>query len=77
MVYVCCIGIKNIFRYNKFKLEAEQSRLQLEKLTLQRELYQKELQSMQDDQYWEFLAKKRLGYVKPGEIVYKIVPQIN
>jgi len=31
--------------------------------------------SMETSEYWELLAKQRLGYCKEGEVVYKVFKQ--
>lgn len=72
-IYVCSIGIRNYFRYNGFKLE---------QLALQEELikerrrnldYKHQLLAMEKPEYWELQAKNKLGFVKKGEKVFKIV----
>ena len=75
VVYVCCIGIKNIFRYNKFKLEAQENERVLKHLTFQQDAYNKKLLSIENEGTWELLAKTRLGYVKKGEVVYRFLPK--
>lgn len=73
-VYICGIGINNIFRYNAFRSElAEQQRvLMLENRSNQ--LYKRQLSQLEAPGFWEYQAKIRLGYVLPGEVVYKVIP---
>ncbi|MCP4050925.1 MAG: septum formation initiator family protein [bacterium] len=71
--YICSIGIKNIFRYNKFKLEYSDLTTEYLKELHLNEVYNKQLSSLNNDFYWEALAKKQLNYIKKDEVVYKVI----
>ncbi len=75
LLYAIIIGIKRIFRYNVFLKDYQAKQLLLANEKRQNRLYRKQLNQMQDDQYWELEARKRLHDVKPGEIVYKFCAQ--
>ena len=71
--YLGSIGIKNIFRYNKFQLETQSLATELHKETAIQTEYKRELAAMCRPEYWQQLAQKRLGLVNKGEVVYKII----
>lgn len=71
--YIFFIGLKNIFRYNTFKLEkARIIQRHASLLNLNQNLHAR-LQEMNSETYWEFQARRQLGYIKPGEKTYKLV----
>lgn len=72
-IYLAGIGIKNIFRYNRFQLEAQSLVAELQKETIHQTAYKQELEAMRQPEYWQQLAQKRLGLVNKGEAVYKII----
>ncbi len=72
-VYICGIGIKNIIRYNSFKLHYTTLIADLRKETHINESFKNQLLAMNETGYWELKAKEQLGYVKPGETVYKLI----
>jgi cell division protein FtsB len=74
-VYICSIGMRNIFRYNKFKRSYDETVFEL---NIEQKKYQKFKQILADMKsldYWELQGKKRLGFVKNDEIVYVISPK--
>jgi len=64
----CLSNRKVIARYEAVKKNYAQA------LDLNKELKQK-VQTINSDSFIELTARKRLGLVKPGEIVYKIVEE--
>jgi len=72
---MCAIGISNIFRYNAFCTEFEEQRRLLLLETHTNQVYKHQLSRVEDPLFWELEAKRRLGYVKPGEVVYKVIPK--
>lgn len=72
---MCGIGINNIFRYNAFRKEYEDKRRLLLVETKINQGYKYQLSRLDGFDFWEVEAKTRLGYVKPGEIVYKVIPK--
>lgn len=73
LVYICSIGIKNIFRYNKFKLEYRLLNAQLTKEKQRNIQLKQRLTMLKKPFFWEMIAKQKLGYIKKGETVYKII----
>lgn len=73
-VYMCAIGINNIFRYNAFYSEYDALNRSLLTETRINQSYKRQLSQLDSPELWEFQAKLRLGYVKGGEVVYKIIP---
>lgn len=71
-VYVCYIGVKNILLYNAFKAEYKTALVQYEEEVHLNNRYKESMQEMQGPDYWELQAKQQLGYVKKGEVVYKL-----
>jgi len=72
LTYTFFIGLKNVFRYNKLRVQHEKTlnRYQLE--LAKKENFEKQLEQMKQNTYWELQAKQKLSYVKPGEVVYKL-----
>jgi|GEM_PF-1491607 len=72
MGYSIWIGLKNLFRYNAYIVEYTQ--LYQDMLTENRvnDRMKQLLSLLQDQSFWEMTAKTKLGYVKEGEVVYKI-----
>lgn len=75
LLYVCCIGIKNVFRYNSFKLTQAHTQAVLDRVQLRNSRLKQQMQAMEADHYWELTIKERLGWVKQGEIDYRILPK--
>jgi cell division protein FtsB len=67
------IGLKNLFRYNKFKIEYARLQEDYEDEQKRHLDYLHQLASMQSPDYWELQAKAKLGLVCPGERVIKIM----
>ena len=75
LVYICTLGIKNIIRYNVYvKLHHSWSDKQA-RLLDDVFLLRNEKERLTRPHYWEVLSKQRLGYVKKGETVYKVVKE--
>ena len=72
-IYTCCIVIKNIFRYNIFRLDHGNLENQLEKQRRVNKQYKKEILELDNETYLELSAKKKLHLVKSGEKVYKFI----
>ena len=72
--YMCYIGIQTIFRYNSFKLEYQALNDQFQKECLLNHQYTAGLASMKDGDFWEMEAKVKLGMVKEGETVFRMIP---
>mgnify|MGYP003330267889 CR=1 FL=1 len=71
-VYVCGIGVKNVFRYNKLRLDYARNLTALENEKQLNRKYKNQLTRMKSPRYWELAAKRDLGYVRKGEQVYKL-----
>jgi len=72
LFYCLYIGIRNIFRYNAFRLEHTTTSQEYLKVLEKNHLLKSELQEMEKDEYWERKAKQDLGLIKKGERVVKI-----
>ncbi len=72
LIYIFYIGIKNILRYNAFKQELSNAFLQLEEEYRLNRLYKRQLADIDKPEFWEIQAKEQLGFVKKGEVVYKL-----
>ncbi|MGE4169540.1 MAG: septum formation initiator family protein [Candidatus Margulisiibacteriota bacterium] len=75
LAYTSYIGIKNIFRYNGFKLEYQAKLDAFNVETKLNQRYRTQLLLMDRPEFWENEAKTRLGFVHPGETVYKPIYQ--
>lgn len=74
-LYICGIGIKSVFRYNAFHRERAMLQEELRNVSKQNNYYKALLSRRNNPEFWELQAKQRLGYVKPGEQVYKVVQE--
>ena len=73
LFYVCAIGIHNLFRYNAFNKDYNTAaKHYLNELHLNKE-YIKQLLLIDTPEYWELLAKEKLGYTNKNEVVFKIL----
>jgi len=72
LCYTCGIGINNIFRYNRFRLELKYLNETLIYEQEKSNKLKKKLLKIKSKNYIELLAKQRLGYVKPRETVFKL-----
>jgi len=72
LFYVCSIGIHNVFRYNAFKFEYLDALAKYESEVKKKEWYEFQINAQDRESYWEEKAKMELGYVKNGEVVYKV-----
>ncbi|NDC82074.1 septum formation initiator family protein [bacterium] len=75
--YICGIGINNIFRYNAFRRELDEQERILLLENHANQLYKRQLSQLDTPGFWELQAKNRLGYVNPGEVVYKVIPDTS
>lgn len=71
-LYVCYIGIKNILTYNAFKSECKIQAANYQQELILNRSYREKLNHIQDPDYWELQAKEQLGYIKKGEVIYKL-----
>jgi len=72
LTYTFFIGIKNIFRYNKLKVQYEKVVMKYQTELQKKEEYKVQIDQMKFQDFWELQAKQKLGYVKQKEIVYKL-----
>ncbi len=74
-LYICGIGIKSVFRYNSFHREHAELQREFLAVSKQNTYYKALLSRRNNPEFWELHAKQRLGYVAPGEQVYKVVQE--
>ena len=74
LVYVCSIGIRNVFRYNTFRLDYLEAVSVLKYEQQRNQQFYHQLEQMEHTNYWELRAKQ-LGYRSKNEIVYKLNPE--
>lgn len=72
--YSMWIGLKNIFRYNAYVTEYNQLRRDMMNENRMNDRSKRWLSLLQSPSFWEMAAKTKLGYVKEGEVVYKVHP---
>lgn len=72
--YIFSLGIRNIFRYNAFKLERTELVSRRNSLLQQQRVLVRQLYETGSPDFWEFQAKLNLGYVNSGEHVYVFLP---
>ena len=69
--YSLGLSLRNLLRFNKFKQELVLSEnALLEQIEIKRK-FEKEIERMKQDNYWELEAKKKLGYSQSDEYIYK------
>jgi len=73
LVYVCCIGIRNIFRYNRFKIDYEVSVQALNNQLRLNSDYKQKLAATSQNEFWALEAKQQLGLVNKYEITYQLI----
>ena len=73
-LYLSGIGLKNIFRYNTFKLEYAQLLEKVEEERHRNITYKSDLSRLKMHAFWEEQAKVKLGFTKKGEVVYQFLP---
>ena len=76
-IYVVSIGIKNLIRYNAFKFEQKGLIKSLEKEQKIHQDWTDRFDKTHSDEFWELEAKRRLGFTKQGEVVYKLINPSN
>ena len=72
-VYICCIGIKNVFRYNGLKQHYAALKIETTKSEQFNQKLKHNLAAMENPSYWELDAKQRLGYVYKHEEMIKVI----
>ena len=72
-IYIFFIGIKNIFRYNMFKQEHSSLNQQFARASRVNSELKETMRKLQDDDFWEMHARKKLGFIKKNEKVYKFI----
>jgi cell division protein FtsB len=73
LTYTFFIGIKNIFRYNKLRVQYEKTLVRYESELEKKERFKTQIAQMQSQDFWELQAKSQFGFVKKDEVVYKLV----
>ena len=72
LIYICYIGIKNIFRYNVLTREYK---IMSNNLIEQKNMYNiinHNISLSTKPWYWHYLAKKELGYVHKYETIFHL-----
>ena len=72
-LYVCYIGIENIFRYNGFKIECQAVEDQFKREQQLKQFHMAMVRSVNDPEFWEMEAKSKLGMILPGEQVFRVI----
>ena len=72
-LYVCGISVKNIFRYNTFKMEHRELSAVVNKERRTHERLQIQILRLGTSDFWEIEARQRLGMTRPGEKIYQFV----
>ena len=72
-LYFAIIGIKHFFLYFQLKHDIAFLSQKKERLENQEKALLQEYKHLNSEAYWEYLARKELGFVKKGETVYKLL----
>jgi len=72
LLYISGIGIKNIIRYNDFRIRYARITQQLAYETQRKQEYSYTMRDMSSLSFWEVKTKERLNYKAKGETAYKI-----
>ncbi len=62
---------RNILRYSTYKQDLKIKNEELACLVIEAQGYRDILSSLESKEFWVLEAKKKLGYIQPGEVVYK------
>ena len=73
-IYICSIGMRNLFRYNKYQRSYEDTVTELNSEQEKYQAFKQTLADMKSLDYWELQGKERLGFVNKGEVVYVVSP---
>ncbi|NMA92627.1 MAG: septum formation initiator family protein [Firmicutes bacterium] len=72
VAFLTLIIIIQAGQYTRLKREASAHRVRLEQQEARNERVKEEIERLSDSEYIELLARKHLGLVKPGEIVFQL-----
>ncbi|HHY13400.1 MAG TPA: septum formation initiator family protein [Thermoanaerobacterales bacterium] len=73
IIYLAFTFITQQFKINALKYEQSEVEAKIQDLTLEGERISNEIKNLNTPEYIEELARKELGLIKPGEILYKKV----
>ncbi len=71
-IFLAAIMIVQADQYYRLKQEILASQARLDQYEARRQCIQEEIERLNDNEYIELLARKYLGLVKPGEIVFQL-----
>ena len=69
--YFFYIGIKNVFRYNVFRIEYQNLLNTHSKERHDNQTYRHMITNMESDHFWDLEARLKLGFVKENEQIYR------
>lgn len=70
--FLLSLALIQMFQRNRLKKELELAELQLDKLESRNEEIGEEIARLHEPGYIEVLARKLLGLIRPGEIVFQL-----
>jgi cell division protein FtsB len=75
---VTAIFFPSISQFLDLREQARKADIKIGEVQLKKHLLEEEEDKIQNDSYYiEKLAREKLGVVKKGEVLYKIVPAVN
>lgn len=73
LIYFCSIGVKNFFRYNMFEKDYKHRLAVLNAEIERNNRLKHQLVALEDPDFLEYQIREKLGYIREGETVYKII----
>ena len=72
LVYVFYVGISHLFRFNEYSQRYQRMCTQINIEEGKKAAWLIQLSKMENDDYWEWMARTQLGMLQKGERVYKV-----
>jgi len=74
-IFVFLFGNRNFRKLLVMSEEVKKLQQNIDKLKKENAFLKKEMEDIKTDpEYFEYLARKKLGLIKPGELKYKLIP---
>jgi len=74
IIYIVSTFVSQQLKINEIKRQQLEVKGKIEAAILEKKELEEEIEHLNSDEYIEELARKELGLIKPGDIIYKAVP---
>lgn len=72
LCFLLAVALVQMFQHNRLRKELELAELQLKEIESRNEEMGEEIARLHEPGYIEVLARKLLGLIRPGEIVFQL-----